>query len=863
MKEKEIINALAKNTILCGTICDYRIEKALGQGTFGITYIATVKLKGPLGQIDSKGKVAIKEFFMRDVNGRVDNMVIAGSRSGQFDYYKRAFVREAKNLSKLEHSNIVKVLELFEANDTVYYVMDYHEGGSLDAYIYKHNGIPEVEAIGYIKQIGDALSYMHKCKMLHLDLKPGNIVLNSNGEAVLIDFGLSKQYDESGNPESSTSIGGGTPGYAPIEQSNYRAGHDFPVTMDVYALGATFYKMLTGKTPVNASEILNEGFQSYELQKKGVSEHTISCIKQAMQPLKKDRCSTVEDFIDLFDTAYTTGNEMNDPDMEDTIGDLYIEPEYTPFIDMNKSGISIFYENNINGKTCISILNNGGGYSVRLDENMLLFNGNVSINEPAIDNIFGETHYVYDSLKEHIESLNIKNDILKSRKVIIAYDDRISYCDAIRLIIDIFGSMPSNFRIISKLHLVAFYCGANAMNTDDELYLRLIRGESSCKICTGEGIVHIHEDTDNTDGIFPLTRRISPDSSKELIAGVVLLHLILLKYKEAKGFLLLDSVPFDISCGFSSDEFKIVIPSYSTIPTRNIIELDKTNHELNIQLGQEIIKYPLLEGDDKSISICAEIGADGIIRFEIGSSNGYRKSVSVVDLLSDNFSSKQERSRAFSVGKDLRAVFIEYKDAFAPRFMENNYSYTVTKEELNPECYQQFLRDLQNLDIRIRESAVNYSEGDYSETPGRLDLHFYDEYGHHHLWITGWNNECGNIIGDINKLHDKLNEIVPGLKEYRNAKKKEVKINIPNEEQDKVQDEDAESKGSWYFPIFMLLIIPLYCIVAPFFQVPFYGWFSIIFYLIGVWSISKDKSCLGMLSVLVAVGITTAGFFIY
>ena len=278
----------------------YRILRVLGQGTFGITYLANTKMKmsGTLGAIDISVKVAIKEFFMRDINSRNDTIVISGTKGGLYDDYKRKFAREAENLSNLKHPNIVKVLEFFEENNTVYYVMEYHEGGSLDEYIHKHNGIPEVEAIGYIRQIGNALSYMHKRKMLHLDLKPGNIMLNSNGEAVLIDFGLSKQYDESGNPESSTSIGGGTPGYAPIEQSNYRAGHDFPVTMDVYALGATFYKMLTGKTPVNASEILNEGFQSYELQKKGVSEHTISCIKQAMQPLKKDRCSSVKDFID-------------------------------------------------------------------------------------------------------------------------------------------------------------------------------------------------------------------------------------------------------------------------------------------------------------------------------------------------------------------------------------------------------------------------------------------------------------------------------------------------------------------------------------------------------------------------------------
>ena len=292
-------NTLSPNTLLRGKSYTYTIQKVLGQGTFGITYLATtqVKVHGALGELETTMQVAVKEFFMRDINGRDENTVTTGSQGGLYANYKKKFAREAENLSKLHHPNIVKVLEFFEANKTVYYAMEYVDGGSLDKYIKPYQGIPESEALKQAKQIGAALSYMHTHKMLHLDLKPGNIMLRKNGDIVLIDFGLSKQYDKNGEPESSTSVGNGTPGYAPIEQANYHEGKDFPVTMDVYAFGATLFKMLTGVPPLKADEILNEGFPAYELQKHQVSNSLIACIAKAMSPMKKDRPQSVEAFL--------------------------------------------------------------------------------------------------------------------------------------------------------------------------------------------------------------------------------------------------------------------------------------------------------------------------------------------------------------------------------------------------------------------------------------------------------------------------------------------------------------------------------------------------------------------------------------
>lgn len=290
-------NSLPLNSILQGKAYKYKIEKVLGQGSFGITYLATVKMSGALGSIDANIKVAIKEFFMRDINGRVDSTVTSGSKGGLYDDYKKKFIREALNLSKLRHPNIIKVIESFEANNTVYFVMEYIGGGSLDNYISKKNCLQEEEAIRITKEVGTALSFMHSKGMLHLDLKPGNIMLKPSGEVVLIDFGLSKQYDADGEPESSTKVGAGTPGYAPIEQANYREGKGFPVTMDVYALGATMFKMLTGRRPPEASDILNEGFPMQELQQHHVSDSVAAVIAKAMAPIRKDRYDSVRTFM--------------------------------------------------------------------------------------------------------------------------------------------------------------------------------------------------------------------------------------------------------------------------------------------------------------------------------------------------------------------------------------------------------------------------------------------------------------------------------------------------------------------------------------------------------------------------------------
>ena len=296
--KSHIKGALSVGTYLEGQTGSYKIERALGQGSFGITYQASMRVKGNLGYLPGEIKVAIKEFYMHSLNTREESGVIIGSQAETFQNYLVRFQKEAHNLSKMNHRGIVKVLELFDANDTSYLVMEYLEGGSLDERIRMNQHLSERESLNTILKVGEALGYMHSQHMLHLDLKPLNIMLDKDGEPLLIDFGLSKVFDENGIPETSTGIGLGTPGYAPIEQVNYDKSKGIAPTLDIYALGGTLFKCLTGKTPPTASAVNDDDdFLPHLLAERKVSQPVSELVVWAMQPRKKDRPQTVADFL--------------------------------------------------------------------------------------------------------------------------------------------------------------------------------------------------------------------------------------------------------------------------------------------------------------------------------------------------------------------------------------------------------------------------------------------------------------------------------------------------------------------------------------------------------------------------------------
>ena len=240
---------LQPNTTLQGG--KYRIERVLGQGGFGNTYVGY--------NTESEEVVAIKEFFMKGVTER-DETTCAVSVSNadnvrQFEEQREKFKKEALRIRKLENPHIVRVHDLFEENGTSYYVMDFVDGENLTQRL-KRTGKPMAErkVRDIIPQLLDALKAVHDAGMWHLDIKPANIMLDKNGNVKLIDFGASKQLNaQKGGATASTAISY-TNGYAPREQMEQNYDKFGPWT-DSYALGATLYNLLTNKRPPMPSDI--------------------------------------------------------------------------------------------------------------------------------------------------------------------------------------------------------------------------------------------------------------------------------------------------------------------------------------------------------------------------------------------------------------------------------------------------------------------------------------------------------------------------------------------------------------------------------------------------------------------------------
>lgn len=286
----------------------YKIAKVLGQGGFGITYLAIHTL------LDKK--VAIKEFFPKDFCDRDSdtNHITLGTASSSklVAKLRLKFVKETKNIAKLSHPNIVPIQDIFEENNTAYYIMDYIDGQSLADMLKSSGAFTQHKALHYIRHVASAIGYMHSRSMNHFDIKPGNIMVRKSDDMpVLIDFGTSKQYDNEGE-QTSTMAPGFTHGYAPIEQYKPGGVATFTPQTDIYALGATLYALITGKKPPHYSEILEDGLPPLG---DNISPDVAGGIRHAMEVKKINRPATIGEFMAHFPTV-----EPNDIAVQPDLG---------------------------------------------------------------------------------------------------------------------------------------------------------------------------------------------------------------------------------------------------------------------------------------------------------------------------------------------------------------------------------------------------------------------------------------------------------------------------------------------------------------------------------------------------------------
>ena len=312
LEEKEQMMQCAlplKGTTLRSKTRVYSLVKVLGAGGFGITYLVSSEIM--VGSIPQKLAFVIKEHFLKGCYRGANGMEVlcAPTLKKEFEQSKRDFITEAERLNKLGNMspNIVKVNEHFEANGTAYYVMEYLDGGDLYKYVRKHGALSEGMALSIITPIADAVSHLHNAGLLHLDIKPDNIVMKRDDATgsfipVLIDFGIAKHFDKNGNPTSKLVAKGASEGYAPMEQ--YTEITRFAPEIDVYALGATLFYCLTGQNPPKAFDITSIS----EITSKtpdAVGQKVRNAIAKAMQRNGFDRTPNMKAFLADIEDRYT------------------------------------------------------------------------------------------------------------------------------------------------------------------------------------------------------------------------------------------------------------------------------------------------------------------------------------------------------------------------------------------------------------------------------------------------------------------------------------------------------------------------------------------------------------------------------
>ena len=262
---------------------EYQILRVLGQGGFGITYLAfDLNLDGP---------IALKEYFPKEYAVRsADGHVSAASAASaeNFDWGRQRFLDEARAINRFRHPNVVRAHRFFQSGGSVYIVMDYIEGESLDTILEKRSKLSPAEWRPLLDRLLDGLEHVHQHDYLHRDIKPGNIMIRDNdGEPVFIDFGSARL--DTGDRTHTQVL---TPGYAPLEQLG--SGQQEGPPTDLYALAVVSYRALLGELPPGAPDrAIEDTIARLEQQVTGAERSWLAALDRCLAVYPNDRPQSV------------------------------------------------------------------------------------------------------------------------------------------------------------------------------------------------------------------------------------------------------------------------------------------------------------------------------------------------------------------------------------------------------------------------------------------------------------------------------------------------------------------------------------------------------------------------------------------
>lgn len=278
----------------------YEIQSVLGQGGFGITYLA----RDP--NLDQD--VAIKEYLPSAFAARASDGQVKPLTPEHEDDYRwglERFIDEGRTLARFDHPGIVRVLSVFEENSTAYLVMRYEKGEAMSAILKRERTIAEPQLLRIMHEIMDGLAQVHEAGFIHRDIKPANIYIRENGSAVLLDFGAARQAMGVQTQTLTTLV---SPGYAPFEQYYSNGTAQGPWT-DIYALGATAYRSITGKAPLPAvdrsQQILNGELDNFittaDIGIEGYSPRLLRAVDKALAFRDTERPRSIAEWREVLD----------------------------------------------------------------------------------------------------------------------------------------------------------------------------------------------------------------------------------------------------------------------------------------------------------------------------------------------------------------------------------------------------------------------------------------------------------------------------------------------------------------------------------------------------------------------------------